>query len=113
MDPDMDADMELVASQPMELPENLLRPPRRDWSKPAEAGHLFDTASKRSTPESTDTRGLRRRSDLCPLRLAAWGLARQPGPQASCSVTSRRNFRPGASPRGSAPAAPLLSRIVR
>ena len=23
-----------------------LRPPRRDWSKPAEAGHLFDTASK-------------------------------------------------------------------
>lgn len=43
-------------------------------------------------------------------RLAAWGLGRQPGPRASCAVTARGDFGPGASPGSSARAALRLSR---
>ena len=53
------------------------------------------------------------RSELSPLWLTAGWLARQPGPLAVCSVTSRRDFGPGASRRGSACAARLLPQIVR
>ncbi|TEA31092.1 hypothetical protein DBR06_SOUSAS14010035, partial [Sousa chinensis] len=56
--------------------------------------------------------GLGYRSDLSPLQLWEGGWPPKPGPRASCPVTSHRNFHPGASPRSSAPVAPLLPHNV-
>lgn len=43
--------------------------------------------------------------------LAEWGLGRQPGPRASCPVTARGEFGPGASVGSSATPAPRLPRL--
>lgn len=70
----------------------------RGWLEPAMAdlgppyGQVWDPP-----PDSTSARG--RRLNLGPLRHAAWGSGRQPGPQSSCPVSARSDLGPG--PRAS------------
>ena len=84
----------------------------KSWTKLA----MAEPGPPLGQPQSLRSRvRLRRRSDLSPLWLAAWGRGRQSGPRASGPVTAGGNFgsRTGAFLGSSSPTARRLPQIVR